>query len=71
MDTAMMTPLNLITVEKQPATHLLRPLAPFEELFWLLDQSSGTHMVVTAEITGQTTVKEWRRSLDTLRQRHP
>jgi hypothetical protein len=50
---------------------LLRPLGAIEELFCLLDQHFPTNHALTAQITGHTTVRQWRDALDAVQQRHP
>lgn len=50
---------------------LLRPLGAFEELFCLFDQHFPTNGALAAEITGHTTVQQWRDALDAVQQRHP
>ena len=50
---------------------LLRPLGAFEELFSLFDQHFPTNGALAAEITGHTTVPQWRDALDAIQQRHP
>jgi NRPS condensation-like uncharacterized protein len=50
---------------------ILRPLGAFEEMFWLLDQQRPVHFVMAAEVTGPTTVRDWRRAVDLVQQRHP
>jgi hypothetical protein len=50
---------------------LLRPLGAFEELFCLFDQHFPTNGALAAQITGPTTVQQWRAALDAVQQRHP
>jgi hypothetical protein len=50
---------------------LLRPLGAFEELFCLFDQYFPTNGALAAQITGDTTVQQWRDALDAVQQRHP
>jgi hypothetical protein len=50
---------------------LLRPLGAFEELFCLFDQHFPTNGALAAQITGDTTVEQWRDALDAVQQRHP
>jgi hypothetical protein len=50
---------------------LLRPLGAFEELFCLFDQSFPTNSALAAQISGHTTVQQWRDSLDAVQRRHP
>ena len=50
---------------------LLRPLGAFEELFCLFDQCFPTNGALAAQITGHTTVRQWREALDAVQQRHP
>src|SRR3954469_18142973 len=62
-------------LERQPLellpSDLLRPLGAFEELFSLFDQHFPTNGAFAAQITGITTVEQWRDALDALQQRHP
>jgi hypothetical protein len=64
------TSLELQSLELLPSD-LLRPLGAFEELFCLLDQRFPTNGVLAAQITGHTTVQQWRDALDAVQQRHP
>lgn len=48
-----------------------RPLGTNEKVYWVLDQKNTTQFAVAAEIDGNATEKEWRRSLDTVQNRHP
>jgi hypothetical protein len=64
------TSLELQPLEFQPS-NLLRPLGAFEELFCLFDQSFPTNHALAAQITGHTTVQQWRDALDAVQQRHP
>jgi hypothetical protein len=50
---------------------LLRPLGVNEELFCLIDQDFPTNAACAAQITGPTTVQQWRNALDAVQQRHP
>jgi NRPS condensation-like uncharacterized protein len=50
---------------------LLRSLGAFEELFCLFDQLFPTNHALAAQITGHTTVEQWRDALDAVQQRHP
>jgi hypothetical protein len=50
---------------------LLRPLGALEELFCLFDQHFPTNGAFAAQITGYTTVQQWRDALDAIQQRHP
>src|SRR5215469_5113871 len=50
---------------------LLRPLGAFEELFWLFDQQFPNNGALAAQISGHTSVQQWRDALDALQQRHP
>src|ERR1700759_940012 len=64
-----------ISLERQPLelmpNGLLRPLGAFEELFCLFDQHFPTNHALAAQITGHTSVQQWRDTLDALQQRHP
>jgi hypothetical protein len=35
------------------ASGTIRPLGPFEHMFWLLDQNRSVHFAVTAQIAGK------------------
>src|ERR1035441_9112159 len=52
-------------------TDIVRPLGALEEFLWLFDHSSPKHFCLIAEVTGRTTVSEWRAALDVLQERHP
>jgi hypothetical protein len=62
--------LELRTFALQPSD-FLRPLGAFEELFCLFDQYFPTNGALAAQITGHTTVQQWRDALDAVQQRHP
>jgi len=64
------TSLELQPLELLPGD-LLRPLGAFEELFCLFDQHFPTNGALAAQITGHTTVQQWRDALDAVQQRHP
>jgi hypothetical protein len=64
------TSLELRTFALQPGD-FLRPLGAFEELFCLFDQYFPTNGALAAQITGPTTVQQWRDALDAVQQRHP
>jgi NRPS condensation-like uncharacterized protein len=64
------TSLELQPLELLPSD-LLRPLGAFEELFCLFDQHFPTNHALAAQITGRTTVRQWRDALDAVQQRHP
>jgi hypothetical protein len=49
----------------------IRSLGSLEHLFWLQDQHRPVHFAVTALIAGETTLRDWRRALDSLQKRHP
>jgi NRPS condensation-like uncharacterized protein len=49
----------------------VRALGARERLFWLMDQKHPTHLTVTAEVKGITTVQRWRDALDAVQRRHP
>jgi NRPS condensation-like uncharacterized protein len=53
------------------SAHILRPLGALEEMFWLLDQQRPVHFVMAAEVSGPTTVGDWRRAVDLVQGRHP
>jgi len=50
---------------------LLRPLGAFEEFYCLFDQDFPINGALAAQITGYTTVRQWRDALDAVQQRHP
>ena len=64
------TSLELQPLALQPSD-LLRPLGALEELFCLFDQHFPTNGSLAAQITGHTTVQQWRDALDAVQQRHP
>ncbi len=57
-------------MSEQP-TDIVRPLGAVEEFLWLFDHSSPKHFCLIAEVTGKTTVSDWRIALDRLQERHP
>jgi Condensation domain len=63
------------SLEHQPLellpSDLLRPLGAFEELYCLIDQDFPINGALAAQITGRTTVQQWRDALDAVQQRHP
>ncbi len=67
--------MSSTSLERQPLEllpgDLLRPLGAFEELFCLFDQHFPTNGALAAEVTGHTTVEQWRGALDAVQQRHP
>ncbi|MDX6460694.1 MAG: hypothetical protein QOE55_4391, partial [Acidobacteriaceae bacterium] len=65
------TSLEFQPLELLPGDLLLRPLGAFEELFCLFDQRFPTNGALAAQITGHTTVQQWRDALDAVQQRHP
>ncbi|WP_035349048.1 phthiocerol/phthiodiolone dimycocerosyl transferase family protein [Edaphobacter aggregans] len=64
------TSLELQSLELLPGD-LLRPLGAFEELFCLFDQHFPTNHALAAQISGHTTVQQWRDALEAVQQRHP
>ena len=54
-----------------PPCDLLRPLGAFEELFCLFDQCFPTNHALAAQISGHSTVQQWRDALDAVQRRHP
>ena len=42
---------------------VIRPLDSLEHLFWLSDQNRPLHFAVTAQVSGETSVSEWREAL--------
>src|SRR5260370_1819538 len=65
------TSLEFQPLKLPPGDLLLRPLGAFEELFCLFDQHFPTNGALAAQITGHTTVQQWRNALDAVQQRHP
>jgi hypothetical protein len=67
--------MSSTSLERQPLellpSDLLRPLGAFEELFCLFDQHFPTNGALATEITGHTTVQQWRDALDAVQHRHP
>jgi Condensation domain len=67
--------MSSTSLELQPLaiqrSDFLRPLGAFEELFCLFDQHFPTNHALAAQITGHTTVRQWRDALDAVQQRHP
>lgn len=51
--------------------NLLRPLGGVERLFWLTGQANATHFVLIAEVSGRTTVEQWRDALNLVLERTP
>jgi hypothetical protein len=49
----------------------LRDLDTFEEFFWLLEQSAPLFHAVVAEVSGATTMKQWKKALDAMQIRYP
>jgi len=65
------TSLEFQPLELLPGDLLLRPLGAFEELFCLFDQRFPTNGAVAAQITGHTTVQQWRDALDAVQAAPP
>ncbi|MBB5063330.1 condensation domain-containing protein [Granulicella mallensis] len=67
--------MPLTSQEIQPldplTSDLLRPLGAFEELYCLFGQHFPVNGALAAEITGHTTVQQWRDALDAIQRRHP
>src|ERR1700737_1018372 len=42
---------------------VIRPLDSFEHLFWLIDQNRPVHFAVNAQVSGETSVRDWREGL--------
>lgn len=53
------------------ASDRIRPLGPFEHVFWLIDQNRPVHFAVTAQIAGTASPDDWRQALDHVQGRHP
>jgi hypothetical protein len=49
---------------------VIRPLDSLEHLFWLSDQNRPLHFAVTAQVSGETSVRDWREALARLKERH-
>lgn len=49
----------------------LRDLDASEEFFWLIEQSVSVFHTVVAEVTGATTIQQWKDALDAVQIRHP
>jgi hypothetical protein len=49
---------------------VIRPLDSFEHLYWLIDQNRPVHFAVTAQVSGETSVRDWREALARLQERH-
>ena len=49
---------------------VIRPLDSLEHLFWLTDQNRPVHFAVTALVSGETSVRDWREALARLKERH-
>jgi hypothetical protein len=65
-----LTSLELQPIALQPGD-FLRPLGAFEELYCLFDQQFPINHALAAQISGYTTVQQWRDALDAVQQRHP
>ena len=50
---------------------VIRNLDPLEHLFWLTDQNQPFHFAMTAQVSGETRVDDWRQALARLQERHP
>jgi hypothetical protein len=48
---------------------VIRPLNSLEHLFWLADQNRPVHFAVTAQVSGETSVRDWREALARLKER--
>jgi hypothetical protein len=49
----------------------VRPLGSLEQLFWLMDQHRPVHFVLAAQISGVTSLLNWRKALDAVQACHP
>jgi hypothetical protein len=49
----------------------LRDLDAFEEFFWLIEQSVSVSHAAIAEVSGRTTIKQWKDALDAMQIRYP
>ena len=49
---------------------VIRPLDSLEHLSWLADQNRPVHFAVTAQVSGKTSVRDWREALARLKERH-
>ncbi|MGB8900250.1 MAG: hypothetical protein WCC90_13905, partial [Methylocella sp.] len=52
------------------SSEVIRPLNSLEHLFWLGDQNRPLHFAVTAQVSGETSVRDWREALARLKERH-
>jgi hypothetical protein len=48
----------------------IRPLDSLEHLFWLTDQNRPVHFAVTAQVSGEASVGDWREALIRVQERH-
>jgi phthiocerol/phthiodiolone dimycocerosyl transferase-like enzyme/condensation domain-containing protein len=64
-----MSKLSLPTIRE--ALSALRPLGSIERAFLLLDHIHPVHFAITVEVSGRTTVDDWRKALNCVQQRHP
>ena len=49
---------------------VIRPFDSLEHLFWLMDQNRPVHFAVTVQVSGETSVRDWRDALARLQERH-
>ena len=49
----------------------LRDLDAFEEFFWLVEQSVNISHAVVVEVSGSTTIEQWKDALDAIQIRYP
>src|SRR5258706_3873772 len=50
---------------------MLRNLGSLEHIFWLLNRSVGTQVVMATEVAGRADERAWRNAFDALQRRHP
>ena len=62
---------NELPFPNHTGAYLVRPLGALEEFIWLLNQSCPAHFVMSAEVSGSTTLSDWCRALDCVQARHP
>lgn len=56
--------LEIMPFDNMTEPSLTRRLGTLEKVFWLADQHHPAHFAITAELSGQTRVSEWRDALD-------
>jgi hypothetical protein len=61
----------VFSVDSSLSQDIVRPLGGGEEMFWLLDHKSPTHICFVAEVQGQIAVDSLRKAIDDVQKRHP